>query len=61
LFDSQTGQLLVRALDQKANADDGYTWRVQRNQNTNIQDARRALGLWAEMLVKGLDRAKAAK
>jgi len=61
LFDSVTGQLLVRAFDHKSNADGGYSWRIPRTQMSNRNDARWAFESWAEMLVKGLNRAKAVK
>ena len=62
LFDSVTGQVLVRAVDHKSDSHGGgFSWRIPRSRFTNINDARSALGSWAEMLVKGLDRAKSAK
>jgi hypothetical protein len=61
LFDSVTGQLLVRAFDHKSDANNGFSWRIPRSHYTNINDARNAFGSWAEMLVKGLDRARSAR
>lgn len=58
LYDSVSGQLLVRAFDRKYEQDDGFGWRIPRTQATNIQDARRAFSDWARMLVKGLNQAK---
>ena len=59
LYDSVTGQLLVRAYDSKSNEGDGFTWRIPRSQATNMNDARYAFQSWAKMLVKGLNAAKA--
>ena len=61
LFDSVSGQLLVRAFDKKSSEDNRSTWTVPRNQASNTADARRAFDDWAGMLAKGLDRAKADK
>jgi Protein of unknown function (DUF3313) len=61
LYDSVSAQLLAQAVDHKSDDHNGYSWRISRDQNTNINDARAALGSWAEMLVKGLKRAEAAK
>lgn len=61
LFDSVSGQLLVRAFDQKSSEDNRSTWNVPRNQASNTADARRAFSDWAQMLAKGLDRAKTAE
>jgi len=60
LFDSVSGQLLLRAFDQKSSEDNRSTWTVPRNQASNAADARRAFADWAAMLAKGLERAKAA-
>jgi hypothetical protein len=60
LYDSVTGQLLLRAYDHKSDSNGGYSWRIPRTQNSNLLDARWAFQDWAEMLVKGLNRAKAA-
>lgn len=61
LFDSVSGQLLVRAFDQKSSEDNRSTWTVPRNQASNTADARRAFADWSAMLAKGLERAKAAE
>jgi len=61
LYDSVSGQILARAHDEKVQGEDGWSWRFQRNQMSNINDARVAFAGWAEMLVNGLKRAKAAK
>ncbi|MCZ6672378.1 MAG: DUF3313 family protein [Verrucomicrobia bacterium] len=58
LFDSITGQILVRGVDRKWDSGGGYSWRIPRSQSTNIRDARRALRSWAKMLAIGLDHAK---
>ncbi len=60
LSDSVTGQTLVRAVDTKF-TDNDFSWRIPRSQSTNKMDARRAFSSWAQMLAKGLDRAKEAK
>jgi hypothetical protein len=59
LYDSVSGQLLARAHDDKDNENDGYSWRFEKNQMSNINDARAAFSDWAQMLVNGLKRAKA--
>jgi len=61
LYDSVTGQLLARAFDDKDGANSGAAWRFERNQMSNINDARAAFSDWAQMLVHGLKRAQAAK
>ena len=61
LFDSVSGQLLVRAFDKKSSEDNRSTWSVPRNQASNTADARRAFDDWAGMLAKGLERAKAVE
>jgi len=61
LYDSVTSQLLARAYDQRSGEDNSRSWGVQRNQQTNIQDASFAMSEWARMFVKGLERAKEAK
>jgi len=58
LYDSVTGQILVRALDRKADRDTDLRWTMSRNRSTNTHDARRALRHWAGLLVKALDRSK---
>jgi hypothetical protein len=60
LYDSVTSQLLVHAYDHKADGDDGYSWRGDRSQFTNRNDARRGFNSWAQMLVNGLNKAKTA-
>jgi len=60
LYDSVTSQLLVHAYDHKADGDDGFSWRGDRSQFTNKNDARYAFNSWARMLVNGLNRTKAA-
>ena len=60
LYDSVSGQLLARAHDDKDDSNDGYSWRFERNQMSNVNDARAAFSDWAQMLVNGLKRAKAA-
>jgi len=61
LFDSVTGQLLVRAFDRKDDRNDGFGWRIPRTQVSNIQSARRAFADWARMLAKGLQQAKSSR
>ena len=60
LYDSVSSQLLMRAFDRKYEMDDGFSWRFQRTQATNTQDALRAFSDWARMLVRGLNQAKAS-
>ena len=61
LYDSVSGQLLARAHDDKdqSDTDGSWVWRFERNQMSNINDARVAFSSWAQMLVNGLKRAKA--
>ena len=61
LFDSVSGQILARAHDDKDQDDTagGWAWRFERNQMSNVNDARVAFSDWAQMLVNGLKRAKA--
>ena len=61
LYDSVTSQLLARAFDEKDGANASAAWAFERNQMSNINDARAAFSDWAQMLVNGLKRAKAAK
>lgn len=61
LFDSQTEQILVRAVDRKRDIGDKGSWRFERTRGSNEMDARAAFRSWAKMLAKGLDRAKEAK
>jgi len=61
LYDAETRQLLARAFDQKGSKGDNYTWRVPRNQATNVIAAQNALSGWAKMFVRGLERAKTAQ
>jgi len=60
LFDSVSGQKLADAYDQRTSADNSYSWRTSRSQASNKADARAAFAGWAGMLVKGLERTKAA-
>lgn len=59
LYDSVTNQKLLEATDEKDNRSDGYSWRFERTQASNINDARYALNSWAQSFVDGLKRAKA--
>lgn len=63
LYDSVSGQLLARAHDDKdqSDTDGSWAWRFDRNQMSNVNDARVAFSNWAQMLVNGLKRAKAAQ
>ena len=61
LYDSVTGQILVRAFDRKVDRDTSMRWTMSRNRATNTQDATRALRHWAGQLVKALDRSKKNK
>jgi hypothetical protein len=61
LYDSVTGQLLARAFDRTTADYNSFNRRTERTQQTNLQDAHYVTREWARMLVKGLERAKAAK
>jgi len=61
LYDSVTGQLLARAFDRTTAEYNSFNRRTERTQQTNLQDAHYVTREWARMLVKGLERAKAAK
>jgi hypothetical protein len=58
LFDSSSNQLLVRVVDTKDNENDGTTWRMQRNRNSNMNDARFAFSSWGTDLANGLIQAQ---
>lgn len=63
LYDSTTLQVLARAFDRKEAGDTGYAWGmgVSRDQRTNTADVSYAFRTWADMFVKGLERAKKAE
>lgn len=61
LFDSVTGQILVRASDRKVDRDKDMRWAMPSSSISNRRDATRALRHWAEQLVDGLDLAKKNK
>ena len=59
LYDSVTHQILVRAQDERRDIGEGAgSWRIPRNRVTNIADARRVFHEWANMFVKGFQRAR---
>ncbi len=58
LYDSVSQQILARAFDSPP---PDMAWRIPRDYSSNAMDARRIFGNWAKLLVKALDRAKAAK
>lgn len=58
LYDSTSRQVLARAFDRKTSSDKSYGWGTSRDQRTNTADASYAFGTWADMFVKGLERAK---
>jgi hypothetical protein len=60
IFDSVSGQKLADAYDRRGNSDNGYSWRTKRTQTSNKADVRIAFANWAQMLVEGLKRTKAA-
>jgi len=53
LVDSQTGAVLVRALDTRSARTPGYTYRS--NAATNRAQVRRLIGRWADLLVDALN------
>jgi hypothetical protein len=53
LRDSETGTLLARAVDTQTGRGAGM-WTIA-NRVTNTADARRAIGVWASALRRGLD------
>lgn len=56
LYDSETGDLLAKALDAKADRDSGYMeWQTRA---ANYTAAKRIMKPWAEALRKGLDEAR---
>lgn len=59
LFDSVTGQILVRAVDKRSDIGDEFGWR-ERTHHSNVRDAKQALRSWAKSLAIGLNRAMAA-
>lgn len=60
LYDSVTGEILVRAIDRKRDIGDQGGWNSARTHSSNIRDARGVLGEWARALVKGLNEATKA-
>jgi len=56
LYDSVSGQILLRAVDQERDIDEG--WRIPRDYSSNNRAARMTFDLWAKRLAKGLDNAK---
>ena len=58
LYDSISGQILVRAFDRKVDRHRDIRWTSVSNRGTNTQDASRAFRHWAGLLVKALDRSK---
>ena len=56
LYDSVSGQILLRAVDRESNIDEG--WRIPRDYSSNNRAARMTYDLWAKRLAKGLDNAK---
>jgi len=58
IYDSLTGQIIVRAIDRKNDIGDNFGWAQSRTQFSNINDARSAFHEWALMLTNGLKRAK---
>jgi hypothetical protein len=53
LRDSVTGEVLARAVD--AQSGRGFGTMTWSNRTTNVADARRAIGIWATALRRGLD------
>jgi len=53
LRDSVTGEVLARAVDTQSGR--GFGMMTWTNRTTNIADARRAIGIWASALRRGLD------
>ena len=53
LIDSQTGTVLVRALDTRSASTPGYTYRS--NAATNLAQVRRLIARWADLLVDALN------
>ena len=58
LYDSETGDLLAKAIDQKA--DRGHGWMEWTNKVTNIAAGKRMMQPWAEALRQALDEAREA-
>lgn len=58
LYDSTSGQILARAIDNKSDIGDNFGWAQPRDQFSNVNDARSAFSSWAKMLARGLDEAK---
>ena len=56
LYDSETDDLLAKAMDAKA--DRGNGWMQWQTRGTNIAAGKRMMRPWAEALVKGLDEAR---
>lgn len=60
LYDSVTGQILIRAIDHQEIGEQ-FGMPIARTQFTNINDARDVFDMWAKALARGLDNAKKAK
>ena len=58
LYDSVSQAILARAMDTKSDDGSAGSWRMERTQATNENDARYAFQEWAYQLVRGLDRIK---
>ena len=58
LYDSVTGQILVRAIDKKKGKRNDLAWSIMRNETGNREDAEKAFRFWAELLVEALVSAR---
>ncbi len=58
LSDSVTGQILVRASDEKATRSDSVRWSMARSSVSSSDDATKAFRYWAKLLVDALNDAK---
>ncbi|MCW8926515.1 MAG: DUF3313 domain-containing protein [Xanthomonadales bacterium] len=58
LYDSVTGQILIRAIDKKKGKRKDLAWSIMRNETGNRADAEKAFRFWAELLVEALDNAR---
>jgi hypothetical protein len=58
MYDSVTGQILVRAVDKKQGRHNDLAWSIMRNESGNMAEARKAFRFWAELLADALDEAR---
>jgi hypothetical protein len=61
LYDSVTGQILLRAADTKKGRTKDLHWAMMRSKGNNDDDAIKAFKFWAGLLAEALDEARNGK